>query len=735
MKNAKHGPRKPPAPGRPKHRPEPGPGPKIRPVRLVAGLALLAVAVYLRSRRPPAFAEVVTSHYSANNMLKDVADAWTIMRSVGGDLFGRFALESLLPAFVFLLPAVFLISGGLSRLVKSEKGAFGFLESRKARAATLAALFVLTLAGCLVAHFAVVGHYPPMGDEFCYMFGADQLGSGKLYVDSPPLRDHFQSWSIINDGRWYSKVTVGWPLLLAAARPAHLEFLVNPLLAAACVVMLFLIGELLFGVEAGLLAALWGLMTSFFILMSGTYFPHTAAALFSLLFVYFTLRAFETDKRAFPVLAGLSMAALLMIRPADGGVLFLGMAPIMAARWHRSTEKKKAAQKIAVLVALFLAGIGLLMAVNQVQNGNPLQFGYGRYNAGERWGFGAHGHTVLKGLWNTAFSLMRVGSWGVPFLGLFFTISLLAKKGTARLLAVPVLGHVALYAGFYTLATFEVGPRYYIPMALLAIIPAAGGAILVRERLRARSSPGSRAFIACLLVSTVLFVGAGVWPRLMASVRAQMAIVAAESRTVAEPPVESPSLIFLRDHLSKKNTFLNRNYWRYQNSRHVYALYLNPEDNRKVMEMFPFRKCYMTVVRPGTDRMEFAPYVDNSESTMNYLAAGLNYVEFDPEKAARAFSKALTLRPDEPVIMMNLARTYDMTELAEDKPKAAELYAKVVRSGQPSARDMALFFLATDLRQLGRTGEALRVYQDLARVGQDSFYQSRAQGWVEKLSR
>jgi hypothetical protein len=720
------------AKSRPKRKAGPAPSPKGGPFRLVAGLALLAVAVYLRCRRLPALANVVTTEFSANNMLKDVADAWPIMRSVGGRLFGLFARESLLPAFVFLLPAVFLISGGLSGLVRSEKGPFTFLASRKARAVTLAALFVVTLAGCLAAHFAVVGHYPPMGDEFCYMFGADQLGSGHLYVDSPPLRDHFQSWSVINDGRWYSKVTVGWPLLLAAARPAHLEFLVNPLLAAACVILLFLTGELLFGAEAGLLAAGWGILTSFFVLMSGTYFPHTAAALFSLLFLYFTLRALDGGRRAFAALAGLSMAALLLVRPADGGVLFLGMAPIMAVRWHGSADKRKAARKIAVLVALFLVGIGLLLAVNQVQNGHPLQFGYGKYNAGERWGFGAHGHTVLKGLWNTAYSLLRVASWGAPFVGLFFVLSLLAKRGTARLLAVPVLGHVVLYAGFYTLATFEVGPRYYIPMILLAIIPAAGGAALVRERLRARNSPGSRTFVAGLLVSTVLFVAAGVWPRLMASVKAQMAIVAAESRALAEPPVESPSLVFLRDHLSKKNTFLNRNFWRYQNSRHVTALYLTPEDNRRVMEMFPFRKPYMAVVKPGTDRMEFVPYVDNAESTMNYLAAGLNYVEFDPEKAALAFSKALAMRPDEPVLMMNLARAYDMIE---DRTKAVELYAKVVRSGQASMRDMALFFLASDLRQLGRTAEALKVYQDLARVGQDPSYQSRALGWVEKLSR
>jgi tetratricopeptide (TPR) repeat protein len=272
-------------------------------------------------------------------------------------------------------------------------------------------------------------------------------------------------------------------------------------------------------------------------------------------------------------------------------------------------------------------------------------------------------------------------------------------------------------------------------MVLLAMIPAAGGAVLVRERLRTRNARVSKVFIASLLVSTVLFVAAGVWPRLMAAVKAQMAAVAAESRAVAEPAAESPALIFLRDHLSKMNIFLNRNYWRYENSRHIYALFLAPEDNRKVMEMFPSRKRYMTVVKPGTDRMEFVPYVDSPDSAMGELAAGLNYVEFDPAKAALAFSRALAERPDEPVLLMNLARAYDLTGAVENKAKAVDLYAKVSRSGPVSVRDMARFLLATDLRQLGRTREALTVYQDLARDGRDPYYQNRAQGWVEKLSR
>jgi hypothetical protein len=721
-----------PAPVRPETPPEAGRWSKSWPALLAAGAVLLAVAIGLRFGKTSSFASITTSDLSANNLLRGVAEVWPVVRSVGGRLLGIFATENLVPVYIFLLPAVILIAAGLAGMRKGRQDVFAFLKEKKPRIVFLAALFVIALVGGLAAHLAVSGTYPPVSDEYCYMFGADELASGKLAVESPPMREHFQTWSIINDGRWYSKVTIGWPLLLALGKPANLEFLINPILAALCVMMLFLIGDLLHGVEAGLLAAFWGLVAPFVILLSGTYFPHTATALFSLLFIYFLLRTFDAARWAFPILAGLAMAFLLLIRPGDAGVLLLGMGPMMVYHFVRSKDKKRAALKIGVIFALFLAGIVILMAVNRIQNGDPFLFGYQKYLADERWGFGANGHTLLKGLWHTAYSLMRVGAWGAPFVGLFTLISLFAKKWSARLLVVPVIGSLALYAGFFSLASFEIGPRYYLVMYLLAVIPACGGAILLRDALAKRRIPGSKMLIAGLVLSTLLYLAVGAWPRLAASVKEQTASLAEVSRLLANPPVEAPSVIFLRDHLYLKNTFLTRNGWRYKDQKHVFVLYLTPEDNNKVMAMFPSRNFYMTIVRPETGKLDFVPYVDNSESAANFLAAGLNYMEFDPHQAAGAFAKALEMAPGEPTIMMNMARACDMDG---DRGSAIGLYARVIVSGEASLRDMALFFLATDLRETGEPAEALKVYAELAGTGRDDSYRARAAAWVDKLTR
>ena len=712
--------------------PEPARRAKAGPATLAAGSVLVAAAVFLILSKPSSFAALTTSSLSADNLLSGVAADGPVLRSVAAAHFKAFAVENLLPVFVLLLPGLLLVAGGLAGMGGGDETVFARLAKPRNRRVLLAVLFGLTVVLCLAGHFYVVGHYPAVGDEFCYVFGADHLAAGKLTLASPPLGDSFRAWSVVNDGRWYSKVTVGWPLLLAAGRAVRLEALLNPLLAALSVVLLFLIGEALFGLEAGCLAALWGLVTPFFVLLAGTLFPHTAAAFLSLLFIFLLLKAFEAERLPFAVLAGVTLAYLLLVRPADGGALLLGSLPLIGHRIVRAENKRAAASKAVVVVALALAGIGLLMAVNLAQNGHPLIFGYQRYHPEDAWGFGANGHTLLRGLWHTAYSLMRTGAWGVPFVGLLALASLLAKsKRTAWLLLVPAAGSLALYAGYFTLAGFEYGPRYYLSMYLIALVPAAAGALVVRDALVRRRFTGARAFVSALALSTLVFTAAGAWPRLATAVRAQTPTLKKVSRLLADPPVESPSVIFLRDHLYLKNTYLTRNLPDYRTSRHIYVLYLTPEENEKVMALFPTRNFYSTVLDPAGDRLEFVPGVDNSRSAPSYFAAGLNAMEFDPRLAVAAFRRALELAPDEPAIMMNLARAHD---LEGDKGSAVAMYARVLQAGAAAFRDQALFYLATALRELGESGEALKVYAELAGSGSDPSYRDRAAAWVDKLA-
>ena len=116
---------------------------------------------------------------------------------------------------------------------------------------------------------------------------------------------------------------------------------------------------------------------------------------------------------------------------------------------------------------------------------------------------------------------MRAGAWGVPFVGLLALASLLAKsKRPAWLLLVPAAGSLALYAGYFTLAGFEYGPRYYLTMYLIALVPAPPAPSSSGMRLSGGAFRGP-GFRLALALSTLLFTAAGVWPRLAPAVRAQ----------------------------------------------------------------------------------------------------------------------------------------------------------------------------------------------------------------------
>jgi len=699
---------------------------------IAGGLILIGAAVAWTLLRPSSFLSITTTEVSADNLLLGVAEDWPVIRSFAAVHLKAYAVENLLPALVLLLPGLLLLARGLAAAGKDDSERLAFLSRVRGRRVFLTVLFGLTLALGLAGHYAVVGHYPAVGDEFCYVFGADQLASGRLVQPSPPASDHFRAWSIVDNGRWYSKVTIGWPALLALGRAVHLEVLLGPLLAACSVVLLFLIGETLFGPAAGALAALWGLLTPFSILLSGTAFPHTAASFFALLSVFLLLKVFDSVGLKLAVMAGLALAIALLIRPADGGVLLLGMVPLLGYKILKAGRKRSEVAKAGTFLALALAGMGLLAAVNWVQNGHPFVFGYEVYNPKDTWGFGANGHTLLRGLWHTVYSLMRAGAWGVPFVGLFALVSAVARRQRrAWILLVPVGGSLALYAGYFTLAGLEYGSRYYLAAYLLALVPAAAGALAVREALGRRGYSGAPAFVSALALSTFLFTAAGTWPRLVPAVRAQTRTIMTTSRLFADPPVATPSLVFLRDHTALKNTFLTRNLTDYDRSRHVFVLYLEPEENKKVLAAFPSRRACMSMADPISGDVKFVPFVDNAETAANYLAAGLNYMEFDARRAAAAFSKALDLAPGEPNILMRLARAFD---LDGDKWQAVGAYARVLQSGAPEFRDLALFYLATDVRELGRTEDALNVYRELAETGRDASYRSRAAAWVEKLT-
>ncbi len=76
----------------------------------------------------------------------------------------------------------------------------------------LASVFVFVF--CNLFSYFVFNHIPHVHDEIDYLFQAKLFRSGRLFAPSPCAKEAFDFPHMINNGRWYSQYTPGYPFLL-----------------------------------------------------------------------------------------------------------------------------------------------------------------------------------------------------------------------------------------------------------------------------------------------------------------------------------------------------------------------------------------------------------------------------------------------------------------------------------------------------------------------------------------
>jgi len=449
----------------------------------------------------------------------------------------------------------FLVAVGypvLERLLAILRPAWRFLVQGLSPAPflLLSAGAVFTLANLI--SWLVFRHIPHVQDSVSQVFQARVFASGRVTL---PVRfeDFFFGYGqLINDGsRMYAQYPFGHSLLLALGTLIHAEWLVNPLLGACEIVVLYFLGRELYDEMTGRIVALLGVASPFLLFMSSEYMNHASALLFLSLFLLFFFRAVRPLRRseaspaprpsslapssgfADPLLSGLCLAMALNIRPLSALAVSLpiagyGVYLLLKSRWRTLPA-------FLLLLVPVLLGIAAYCLYNYLTTGNPLLSGYEAdgllkdCHGGWGPGFGQRGfaalgpYTLLRALIQTGNNLnaLNLHLFQSPFPGLLL-ILLLFLTFTRNPADWALLGAFVALPALYFCYWYQdlcFGPRFLYEAVAPALLLSARGLIefprFIRRAVGAAAETRTQNVLAIGMAISLATTAAVGLPRLL----------------------------------------------------------------------------------------------------------------------------------------------------------------------------------------------------------------------------
>lgn len=258
---------------------------------------------------------------------------------------------------------------------------------------------------------------PHLEDELAYLYQARVFARGDVTVPTPePGTVYWQPFVVDYEGQRFSKYTPGWSAVLALGVWMGQPWIVNALLGALAVALVYRTGEDIYNGDVGLLAAALLTTSPMFLLLGGSLMGHTLALACTVFFTYAYWRL-EKGRRgaaAWGIGAGLALGLLVVARPLTA----IGVAaPFIVYSGGRLlwTLLRERGQFWARLRPLLLLSAGTLLLApavplySAITTGDPLLNPYTLVWEYDRVGFGAdrgrNGHTLQEGLRTTRYDL------------------------------------------------------------------------------------------------------------------------------------------------------------------------------------------------------------------------------------------------------------------------------------------------------------------------------------------
>jgi 4-amino-4-deoxy-L-arabinose transferase-like glycosyltransferase len=331
---------------------------------------------------------------------------------------------------------------------------------------------ILALLSTAAISYFVFERLPHLEDEVAYLFQARTLAQGRLTVPSPEPAGAFWTPFVLDyGGQRFGKYPPGWPSVLGLGVGVRGAWLVNPLLSALALYLVYLLGRTLYDERTGVLAAALGLLSPLYLILGGSYLSHPATLVWLLLFSLWFVWTAQGRSGWYAAGAGLALGGAFLTRSLTAAAYAVPFAlyALVQVLWRRQDHWPR-----YLLVAFAGGAMALLLPVYQwAVTGDPwlnpylLWWPYDRIGFGEGIGAMPGGHSLHYAWINLKQDLGRSAtdvlgwpalSWLPLLLGLF----LRPRRVRDSALLTPFICLVVAYVFYWIGSPARLwGPRYY----------------------------------------------------------------------------------------------------------------------------------------------------------------------------------------------------------------------------------------------------------------------------------
>ncbi|MBD3260408.1 MAG: hypothetical protein GF334_01800, partial [Candidatus Altiarchaeales archaeon] len=307
---------------------------------------------------------------------------------------------------------------------------------------------------------------PKSQDEVVYLFQAETYSEGRLYQQS--RSNAYEGYQyVFDDGlKRYGKYPPGWPLILAlGVKLGHPE-IINPLIGAMNLYLIYVLGRKLFGETIGQLAQLLAFASPVMAFISASYLSHPLCLFYVLVFLYSSLRTLETGLNRYAVYSAASGGLALITRPYTAAIL-IGLA--FFSLWITGYVKSRNPGKTQLALFTLVMGFFILVygAYNTHMTGglksteqkyyeqnHPKRSNCNMLGFGEDRGcyptYGTLGHNLGKGLKNIKTNLWLLSDtlFGWSITGFLFIPFILYERRWRKINLFLLSATAALILGY-----------------------------------------------------------------------------------------------------------------------------------------------------------------------------------------------------------------------------------------------------------------------------------------------